>query len=340
MEHPQLTRPAWETEGWQERALTWIESALAQRSSRVSGPICQPHLRPWSMVLQVPTPSGPVYFKAVTGRLRHEAAISAALAAWQPQACLEVLAFDPTRGWLLLPDGGLRLREPLRASHDLAGWERALAEYAALQVALIPRSDELLALGAPDRRPQRLATLIAEVLADRPALLIDRTDSLSSAQVRRLEQLAQPLAAIERLAAELESCGVPASLHHGDLHDGNVFVQGEILRFFDWGDCSLAHPFFSLRTALVSAENSFGLAEDAPELDRLRDAYLEPWTALAPAGQVRAAFELARKLWSLPSALGWYTSLRDLAPAQRGDEAYAVPALLEEFLLDQGDRPG
>jgi hypothetical protein len=69
--------------------------------------------------------------------------------------------------------------------------------------------------------------------------------------------------------------------------------------FLDWGDSSIAHPFFSLRTVFVSIEYSFDLAEDDPRFAALAQSYLQPWTAMQTAANLTAAFQLARRLWSL-----------------------------------------
>ena len=72
-----------------------------------------------------------------------------------------------------------------------------------------------------------------------------------------------------------------ASLQHDDLHDANIFVPYDGVgpyRVFDWGDASVAHPFTTLLVTLRVVAYRLELAGGAPELLRLRDAYLEPWT--------------------------------------------------------------
>jgi RIO-like serine/threonine protein kinase len=87
---------------------------------------------------------------------------------------------------------------------------------------------------------------------------------------RRLRDLAPH---VETLCAELSSYNVPASLHHGDLHDGNIFVRDGGFLFFDWGDSSVTHPFFSLRD--VRERRDVPGLEEGVEPEQLRDACLE-----------------------------------------------------------------
>jgi hypothetical protein len=212
---------------------------------------------------------------------------------------------------------------------DLGHWRRLLAQYAELQIALAGELTELLALGAPDRRPAALPGLYAELLDDADALGEGHAEGLAYDEQRRLRELAPRLA--ER-CAQLASYAVPDSLHHGDLHDANVFVDAGRYRLFDWGDCSLTHPFVGLRTPLVSVENTFGLAEDALELGPLRDAFLEPWGRFAPQAELRAAFEVGASIAPLVGALGWRRSLASLSTAERAGYHHVVPSLLRELL--------
>lgn len=109
--------------------------------------------------------------------------------------------------------------------------------------------------------------------------------------------------------AELAADGLRASVQHDDLSDGNVFSDGAGFRFFDWGDASVAHPFGSLLVALYVATNQFDLTARGPELARLRDAYLEPWTSdLDRTGLLRSA-TLAMRAAKVSRALSWQRAL-------------------------------
>ena len=83
------------------------------------------------------------------------------------------------------------------------------------------------------------------------------------------------------------SGGVTGSLQHDDLHDANVFVADGRHRFFDWGDASVAHPFLSLLVPLRVAADALGVPNGDRVLLRLRDAYLEPWSAYGSPAELR-----------------------------------------------------
>ena len=124
------------------------------------GPLTERQVRPWSAVLSAPTSAGEVYFKATAPALAHEPGLTEALASQWPALLPTVLAADRARGWLLLADAGITLRSLIQTAADLWHWEHILPRYAELQIALAGQQDELLALGALDRR---LAGLPAQI---------------------------------------------------------------------------------------------------------------------------------------------------------------------------------
>ena len=95
---------------------------------------------------------------------------------------------------------------------------------------------------------------------------------------------------------ELASYGLPETLTHEEVHDANVLVSGDRYTFTDWSDSSVAHPFFTMLVTIRAAAYRLELAEFGPEMTRLRDIYLEPWTTFATQRELLAAFDLAYRL--------------------------------------------
>jgi hypothetical protein len=100
--------------------------------------------------------------------------------------------------------------------------------------------------------------------------------------------------------AELASFGIPDTLDHADLHENQIFA-GERYTFFDWGDAVVAHPFCSLLVPLERAAHELG----REVIPRLRDAYLEPWTADFDRPTLDRAADLAWRLGNLTRATSW-----------------------------------
>ena len=326
------SQPAWTQPDWFWQASAWIQAELEQQGITVIGQIEQPHVRPWSTVLRATTSAGNIYFKATASMLMHEPALTQALSRWQPACTPTLLAADLQRGWMLMADGGMRLREILTADRDIRHWEKLLPIYAEVQVELASRLQIILELGVPNRRLATLPAQYEQLLADGNVLLIDQPGGLTLAEYQRLCNLQVHFAA---LCEQLVAYRIPESINHGDFHDGNVFFNNGHYVFFDWGDSCIAHPFFSLRTVFVSVENTLQVVETAPEFERLRDAYLEPWTRYASREHLLAAYQLAQRLSPISSALGWYRVISSLDESLRNDYAEAIPSLFQEFLSSE-----
>ncbi|MFC0004161.1 phosphotransferase [Micromonospora siamensis] len=313
---------------WRDAALTWVSDALARHGHRITGPV-QPRLRPWSLVWRVPTDVGDAWFKANNPGTRYEAGLLAILSRLTPDAVLRPLAVDPERGWTLLPEGGPSLRDVLAGGDDrVARWERVLPAYAELQRTVAPQAGVLLDVGVPDHRPERLPRLLDELLDDRESLRPGEPDGMSVELHERLRAYRVEFAALCR---RLDEMGIPATVQHDDLHDGNVFAGTCGYRFFDWGDASVAHPFGTLLVTLRSVAHAAELVDDDPALSRLRDAYLEAWTDRYDRATLRETAHLAKRVTTVSRALSWRRALATDDPARDG-YAEAVPGWLGELL--------
>ena len=196
-----------------------------------------------------------MWLKSVGPGSAHEPALAAALGRWAPDHVLVPLAVHEERRLLLLPDGGQTLRAA-GGSGSVEAWEAMLRDYAQLQVELIPHAEQMVALGVPDARLERLPELAAELLADDEALLLDRPDGLTSE--RAGPHRGRPGALRGALPPAGRTSASRPTLQHDDLHDANVFVGDGRHRFFDWGDAVVSHPFVSLLVSLRVAQRGAG----------------------------------------------------------------------------------
>jgi hypothetical protein len=320
----------WVEADWLREAHGWIRERLEQHGIVGAGEIEQPHVRWWSTVLRVPTNEGDLYFKALAPPHIFEAALTEELAQRAPDRIPAIVAVDVGRGWMLMRDGGTRLRELVRSVTDLDHWERLLPVYAQLQIDVAPRAAKLLSFGVPDQRIASLASHLEQLLEARDPLRIGEPGGLSAAELVQLRALVPDVAA---LCEQLARAAVPETLQHDDFHDGNIFAADGGYRFFDWGDSCVSHPFHTLVVTLRSIAYRFQeLEPGARELVRLRDAYLESWTGFAGRAELRAVFDVAYRTGTIARALAWhrYLSVRD--PQFRGDDAEAVPYGLRLFL--------
>jgi aminoglycoside phosphotransferase (APT) family kinase protein len=125
---------------------------------------------------------------------------------------------------------------------------------------------------------------------------------------------------------------IPPSLHHDDFHDGNIAWDGRQPRFFDWGECALAHPFFSMVVGLRAIAWRFELEPESQDLLRLRDAYLEPWQCFAGSKELLETFDLAQRVGRVNRAITWYQVLKHLTPSESKEDQPAVAGWLQVYL--------
>jgi len=326
--------PPWEASGWSEAVLAWVDGELDRLGLRRTGPM-EPRPRPWSIVLTVPTSTGACYFKTTAPDMANDAALTVLLAGEAPNLVLAPLAVDLERRWMLLPDGGPRLRDALAEDPDLGHWERILPVYAELQRRVEGRETELLAAGALDRRPETMPRLFDQLLDAGEWLMLGEPDGLTDDQLAQLHALRPRYA---DACAELEAAAIGSSIQHDDLHDGNVLAGARGYRVIDWGDSGVAHPFATLLVTLRSVGHAFELGDwtpfglAAPELERLRDAYLEPWSDRLSRAELIRLVRIAGWTGMLARALVWTLGMRHATDTELTEWHSAVPAWLTELL--------
>ncbi|MEM7531213.1 MAG: aminoglycoside phosphotransferase family protein [Chloroflexota bacterium] len=335
-----ITTIPWSDPNWLNLISAWITTQLAQRNIHLNGTITQPHTGMWSTVLHVPTDGGIYYCKASASSLAHEPMLTQLLANHQPHALPEIVAVDESQGWMLMKEGGIRLRELINDTKDIHHWTTLLPRYAQFQQVMAVHADTLLTVGAFDRRLASLPQQYEALLTDRAAMLIDypknaELDHLTEETYAQLKHLAPTFA---QLCQDLAAFGIPETIQHDDFHDGNILVQNSTQTpqyiFFDWGDACVSHPFLTMLVTLRHTAYRLQLAEDAPELIQLRDAYLAAWRPYGSNGDLLEAFDLAYKIGMVCRALTWYAMVSTLpvGSAEWHENADSVPGWLLDFL--------
>lgn len=287
--------------------------------------------RPWSAVWHLqavgdPSPSGSRYLKAAGPAGRYEAPLLALLHRVSPRQVPVVHATDAPRGLLLLGDAGTLLEDTLvhdrsrsgakpaegpgedtnqnGGGRDVEAWSHLLVDFAQLQRTAAVHVEDLLRAGVPDERPERLTAVLDDLLDNSQHL-----DDLTAREREGLRAQAGSWAADARTLAEV---GIPPSVQHGDLHPGNVAQDADgVYRFLDFGDASVAHPFTTLGVPLQLARD---LGAGEREITRMCDAYLEVFTDLAPASQLRRILPITLRAAELVRATAWDRALRTAGP--------------------------
>jgi aminoglycoside phosphotransferase (APT) family kinase protein len=125
-------------------------------------------------------------------------------------------------------------------------------------------------------------------------------DGLMPFEINILNNLTPKL---EILCERLATYKIPETIEHGDFHDNNILIQEDIIIISDWGDTCIAHPFFSIVSALDSAKRNHQL--DDQVCLSLRNTYLAQWKNYGTEDKLLEAFELAQKIRKFVFALSF-----------------------------------
>ena len=316
----------WLHRQWRPEVEDWVQTELGRYGAEITGEMTLVKDSLWSRVMCAPTTKGVIYFKAVGPLLRFEAGLSDYLFRRFPEDCIPVIAHDRNHGWLLMPDAGIRLRET--HGFEITDWYTLLSRYASVQIQLMPNTDALLETEMPDRRAAALPA-IYEDLVEQAFHAYAHTDYRLTVEER--DRFRAFVSVLNGECRELVGSGIPDSIDHGDLHDGNVFVKNDIARFADWGDSCVAHPFVSVLVPFNVFAARFNFAPDAPEIARLRDAYLEPFEIFADRETLRRTFVTARHIGEVFRAFSWHNAISLLPENARTEHAESALYWLRKY---------
>ncbi|HEY2795483.1 MAG TPA: aminoglycoside phosphotransferase family protein, partial [Micromonosporaceae bacterium] len=183
------------------------------------------------------------------------------------------------------------------ASGDLirATVTRWVGAQAALARREMPTADVV-----PDRRPVHLIKGLAALLdGDAGAQLDDHERDAARDLLDRMPAMIE----------ELEACGLPNTLVHGDFHPGNWRSDGQRTVLIDFADAYVGHPAFDgerLRD-FVGPERGAAVA----------DAWCAAWSERLPGSDPARALDLVRTLQPLAGAILYQMFLDHIEPSER-----------------------
>ncbi|MFL5732935.1 MAG: phosphotransferase family protein [Chloroflexia bacterium] len=313
----------WTQTGWFREASEWMCAQLEEIGLGIEGEVEQ--MRAWflSCILRVETTGGPYYLKAVPPLFRHEPALTLDLSTRHAGFVPDVAAVDVERRWTLMRHvPGVKLIQHPDKPRYLPRWEAILRRYAQVQKEYARRVDDLLAMGCFDYRLDGLYSDVEALFAEITQLL-EGTGRLSAEQIDTLRGY---LPRLRAMRDTLAGSGLPATLHHGDFHSGNILCDQDCV-VLDWsGHVGVAHPFLFL--SVVSEEHT-----DEEVLDRLIEVYLSEWADYGSPDVLKEYARMGIVLGWLAGAVGHsrQIAMGDVAwdrEQEQGNLEYCLQALL------------
>ncbi|MPY68099.1 phosphotransferase [Deinococcus sp. SDU3-2] len=309
---PPHARP-WQQPGWFTQAAAWLLGAVHASGDTATGPVRQISTYDLACVLYVETAAGGAYLKAGDGS--REAAVTTRLAALQPELTVPVLRAALSRDWLATRAGGQRLSEVA----ELNPWQEAVTHLAAIHREVDP--SVLRGLGCPEFPFRRLVEELEALVKSEALTRVWDQDEATRTRLR------EALPTIRQAHGRILALDLPERTVHGDAQPMNALVGADGVRWFDWSEAGVAHPFLDIGWLLawVSLRPSLPVRTTHPQLvETLWEDYLR---ALGTA-KTGAAWQDARLLALAHRVLAYEQRFRSWEGTVSGARPY-VPYYLK-----------
>ncbi len=300
-------RAPWARPGGPAVLLRWADEQLGERGTARTGPAEQ--MRSWNLsgIWRLPTTSGSVWLKAVPSFFAHEGDV------------IDWIGSPPGPSLVAHAPGRVLMAEASGApNHDTRGpaLEPMVQLLTRLQERAAAQTDDLLAIGVPDRR---LPTMLARVesVAEQWAGSVDPHER---------QALAALVADLPRRFADIDACGVPDTLVHGDFHPGNVVGAAGGYVLIDWGDSFVGHPLID--------ELAFTQRLGAQDRVVARGWFVDAWRRLAPQADPDRAAELLRPVLPLLAAVMYADFCAGIEPDERVYHESDVGRMLQQAVVE------
>jgi len=252
---------------------------------------------PWSCVVRFVTSKGYIYLKHTPHLLALEANILRML---RDHSCpvAEIIAHNTKLDCFLMKDAGKPLREILKKQFNAELFCNAINQFTFMQLSVADHVNNLIDIGVPDWRLNKLADLFAQLLIQKDLLI---EDGLLENEIGQLERL---IPTVTHLCNELSGYSIKQSIVQPDFNDNNTLIdESQNITIIDLGEIVISHPFFSLLNGLQQMEKHHALTNGSNDYLKIMDACLKNYMAFESRENLLNAFELARPLWFIYGAL-------------------------------------
>ena len=283
--------------------ITWARNSLVAKGYVVNGSPETIHSTSWSSITKFVTSQGNFYLKQMPVALSLEPNIIKILSdQLHAKNVSIVIDVNESLNCFLMQDSGKPLREILKKNFQLDLLCQAVKEYAQIQNVTKDHVDIFLQLGVPDWRLEKLPLLYQDLVSKEDML---KFDGLTTDEFELLHKLSSKLLSVCELLAGYQ---IPAALDHCDFHANNVLIEdgAKKMTIIDWGETVITHPFFSLTNFLGTAVRHYDFKEGDEIYLALQDRFFANWQKFLSEANLLAAITLAKKLWPIYAALGFY----------------------------------
>lgn len=230
---------------------------------------------PWSTVLKISTPQGPVYLKQTPPDLFIEVDIlKKCRDLCKITDIPEVIAANKNlHCFIMKACGDASLRTVFNGHLNVDLLVQGLQVYREMQQATAPHVDAFLQAGVPDWRLDHFSQLYLDLISNEDFLL---THGLETAQITILQDAVPK---VEALCQMLSKYGIPECLNHSDFHENNMLFSNATKKvsIIDLGETAINHPFFVLAAFLKIPCNLYNVVVDSIDYQKLHDTCFNGW---------------------------------------------------------------
>lgn len=300
--------------GWLRELFSWTQEQVASLGLRVTGGFRQLNASPTFSLIRLETDAGALWFKATGEPNTHELPVSLLLARLFPEHVPRILGVHHSwNGWLSAEASGTALDEIT----DTSAWERAAEGLAALQIASIGKTAELLDGKCKDLRLPKLVKCVDPFLARMAEFMgVQEKRSPAPLSTSELVSLGEGL---KESCSLLQSFGLPDTLGHIDCNPGNIIVSPDRCVFLDWAEACVSNPLVTFE--YLSEHIGRSGVEERSAVERLTAAYVRPWSSFFSPDVLRRALAVSPLIAVFVYAVAsdaWYASESDHNPALAG----------------------
>lgn len=281
--HPK--QPPWYAADWHLQLYQTFTNAEIQQ------------VRSWerSSVWRIHDASKTSYLKAIPTMFAYERSLTVWLAEQFPETIVKPQLIGDDM--MLMPEYKGQVLDETQPFHL---WENVLSTYAQVQIQTMDSLNDLTDVGVPTRDMDWIATTTQQLFSD-DNVLQHGWDPLGDDEVHELQKL------LPQLKSYLDTLADVGSLEHGDLWNGQVFVDDRHITLTDFSDATLTHPFFSLIFFLWDIEDM--LSHESNVVQRLTESYLKPFRKLYNDEKIKTMLASAQLISPLFTACRYYADI-------------------------------
>ncbi|HAT8180729.1 TPA: phosphotransferase, partial [Legionella pneumophila] len=212
---------------------------------------------------------------------------------------------------LMLSCGDETLRNLFKEKIDLEMLKSGISNYTKIQRAVENKLPQLIRLGIPDWRLEKISSLYDQLIQQEELLI---SDGLSKNEITLLNKAHEICI---NLCESLSKYQISETINHCDFHENNMVLNQNTgnISLIDWGETVIAHPFFSLNGCLWNMTYFYQIKQTDKIYGTLQRQCVTPWLDLHDETALLDALKIANQLNGVFAALS-YKRIYDATMAQ------------------------